>query len=251
MSGPVNFRTDAARKHPLEPDSTTPVFAPSKRLHRSHASVPTQRADKQMPLPQYSHYLTNDQKTRTLHHMLDNSGPHPIVVLATVAGNHGIVSRKKNLVISELRTHLCIWSCLVRSCYAQAAGQLSLDQGASIPPRCLLPQGNDLRSPARKHQRAQASSRHLQSVEADLRDCFSNWPQVECEDELTKIMKENRAQTTAAALAHSPCSFCNRKDLIEDVKCWSISDLDITLLQKSVDSLRVHYNQPNIESHLL
>ncbi|KAJ7502422.1 hypothetical protein B0H11DRAFT_2188281 [Mycena galericulata] len=45
MSGPANFRTDAACKHPLEPDFTTPVFAPSKRLHRFHASVPTQRAD--------------------------------------------------------------------------------------------------------------------------------------------------------------------------------------------------------------
>ncbi|KAJ7601960.1 hypothetical protein DFH06DRAFT_1024466 [Mycena polygramma] len=64
-------------------------------------------------------------------------------------------------------------------------------------------------------------------------------------------MRENRAQTTATALARSPCSFCNRNELVSDLKIWNVPDLDISLLERAVHSLRIHYNQSNIKSHSL
>ncbi|KAJ7484496.1 hypothetical protein FB451DRAFT_1028110 [Mycena latifolia] len=64
-------------------------------------------------------------------------------------------------------------------------------------------------------------------------------------------MRENRTQTTAEALSRGPCSFCNQNELSKDLKFWVISDLDITLLEKTVHSLRIHYSQSNIQTHLL
>jgi hypothetical protein len=115
--------------------------------------------------------------------MLDNSAIQPIVALATVARDHGILSRKKALVVSELRLHSCTWSCLVRSADAQAAGQLSAAQVIPGPPREIPPKAKDVR----KHSREEASHRHLQVDEVDLRECAINWPQVESEEGLNQV----------------------------------------------------------------
>ncbi|KAJ6531425.1 hypothetical protein DFH09DRAFT_1044626 [Mycena vulgaris] len=106
-------------------------------------------------------------------------------------------------------------------------------------------------TPARNHNREAASQRRRLALHADRDEWMAKWPQLESEASLNQIIRETRDQTTAHSLARSPCSFCNRNELVTELKFWSIADLDISLLTNTIGSLRTHYNQPNIQSHSL
>lgn len=63
--------------------------------------------------------------------------------------------------------------------------------------------------------------------------------------------RENRAQTTAAALTRGPCSFCNHNERVTVLKIWNTFELNITLLENTIAQLRVILNQPKLQSHAL
>lgn len=67
----------------------------------------------------------------------------------------------------------------------------------------------------------------------------------------SQIMREHRSQTTGAALARVPCSFCNHSELVGDVSHYTSQELDITLLESAVSQLRDRYKVPEIQSHRL
>ncbi|KAJ7019292.1 hypothetical protein C8F04DRAFT_1148145 [Mycena alexandri] len=172
-----------ARKHRLEDDCD-----PSPPPKRSRNAAPSPRIDPvasgRSTVSQYSHYLTNEQKNHTLRHMLQSCLSDPSLsmsALSAVAREHEIKAGiQKTLVLSALAVHSCSWSCLVRSADAQAAGQLLTDQ-VLIPPnriQDLLPQGNNIRTLARKHRREKASQHITEVAETERVQCAANWPQV-------------------------------------------------------------------------
>ncbi|KAJ6551982.1 hypothetical protein B0H10DRAFT_1931636 [Mycena sp. CBHHK59/15] len=200
--------------------------------------------------------ISDEQKSHTLRYMLHKFAADPSIVsaraLVTLACEHGLKRQKRPLLLSALESHLCTWACLVHSADAQEAGQLELPNTDVLRPvdRHLASHAH---VPAERHKlsRKRASHRHIVSLEAERDESAIHWLQVESEESLNEIMREDRAKTTAAILAHSPCSFCNRNELVSELKTWDTSDLDISLLEKTVDSLRIHYNLPHILSHSL
>ena len=64
-------------------------------------------------------------------------------------------------------------------------------------------------------------------------------------------MREFLSQTSSDALRRAACSFCNHNELVIELKTRAVEELDITVLNKAVDRLRVEYNQPLIQSHRL
>ncbi|KAJ7035092.1 hypothetical protein C8F04DRAFT_1233981 [Mycena alexandri] len=241
------------------PAAEQPSSAPLPKRRRNETNQAFNSTDAET-IPQYSHYLTDDEKNATLRHMLASclkSTSLAPSALAAVAREHNVPRRpqkQRTLMITDLHNHSCRWSCLVRSADAQAAGQLSITEIVLVPKnrsKEVLSRENNLRSPARKHQREKTSRVCALNTETERLECTIDWPQVESDVSLAQIMRENRAQTSAAALSRSPCSFCNHNELLRVLKFWAVPDLDISLLEKTVDNLRTHFNQPNIKSHSL
>ncbi|KAJ6561390.1 hypothetical protein DFH09DRAFT_1151368 [Mycena vulgaris] len=173
-------------KRPIEHDTTTAEHAFPRKRQKSPTG----------PVLQYAHYLTDDQKSRTVRYMLKNSLIHPSLVsasaLATVARDHDVPRKKRALLIADLQTHSCIWSCRVRSADARDAGQLLVDADSVEPlnrSKDLLPRGNDARSPARNCQREQAVLRRSQAMETDQDEWARKWPQLESEESLNQVRR--------------------------------------------------------------
>lgn len=129
-------------------------------LHASFLSAKTFIDQIPLSTSPYSHYLTDEQKKNTLLYMLEKSLIHPSRASAravvTVAGEHDIGRKKRELLISDLQAHSCIWSCRVHSSDAQEAGQLVVYHEALAPVDCLQTlhsQEKDIRTPARRLQR--------------------------------------------------------------------------------------------------
>ncbi|KAJ7016799.1 hypothetical protein C8F04DRAFT_1244704 [Mycena alexandri] len=200
---------------------------------------------------QFAIQLSDEQKNLTLRYMLNHSLTNPSLVsasaLVTVACEHSLKRKRRNLIIADLQAHSCAWSCLVRSSDASEAGQLCID--VDLPPvtRSPKPRPND--APRRQRHRKQLAAIKTHSSEDDLNFWAKSWPQLESEESLKQIMTEHRSQTTSHALLRKPCSFCNRNQLVNSLKIWNVGDLDITLLESAARTLRVHYNQPKIQSH--
>ncbi|KAJ6459701.1 hypothetical protein C8R47DRAFT_1081210 [Mycena vitilis] len=110
---------------------------------------------------------------------------------------------------------------------------------------------NQVETLQRRRHRERVASNRQDTVTEDELLWAASWPQVESDESLRQITREHRFQTTSSALMRKPCSFCNRNELVNDLRIWNPPDLDITLLENAVLILRVHYNQPRIQSHLL
>lgn len=48
-----------------------------------------------------------------------------------------------------------------------------------------------------------------------------------------------------------PCSFCNRNELESSLKSWDVDELDISLLETTINQLRSRSQIPSIQSHRL
>jgi hypothetical protein len=139
-------------------------------------------------LPKYANYLTDEQKSRTLRHILIDPSSLSIHILKAVARDHDVVVPKQRaLVVAALQAHVCAWSCLVLSVHGLDAGQLSVDPMTVNQSRFPLPRSNDVRSPARKRQRAEVAHTHHVSLEANVEEWAAAWPQLESEESLNDV----------------------------------------------------------------
>ncbi|KAJ6617941.1 hypothetical protein B0H10DRAFT_1947928 [Mycena sp. CBHHK59/15] len=217
------------------PTTSSEDNPPRKRRKTMNSSVAANSSAMLSMLSAQFVDISDEQKSHTLRYMLHKFAADPSIVsagaLVTLACEHGLKCQKRPLLLSALESHLCTWACLVHSADAQEAGQLQLPNADVLRPvdRHLASHAH---VPAERHKlsRKRASHRHIVSLEAERDESAIHWPQVESEESLKEIMREDRANTTAAILACSPCSFCNRNELVSELKTWDTSDLDISLL---------------------
>ncbi|KAJ7144860.1 hypothetical protein C8R43DRAFT_992643 [Mycena crocata] len=252
-----NAVASSSRKRPTENNLEV---SKRRKTNSGTAAKVVAAVDESTSVPKFANYLSDEQKTLTLRHMLLTSISNPLVVsssaLLTIASEHNVSRKKRALLVSELEHHSCSWSCLVRSSDALHAGQLVLPihlptpvLDRSIKPLPKKPLASE--SLARKNRRDAAVIHTEEQLEADRDYWAKNWPQLESEDSLKNILREHRSQTTSRALLRRPCSFCNRDELVDDMKLWTTSELDISLLERAVEFLRIHSSVPNIQSHSL
>jgi hypothetical protein len=106
--------------------------------------------------------------------------------LTTVACEHNVKRKKRELLLDDLQTHSCIWSCLVRSADAREAGQCVINGDGSVPlDRSRTFFRND--AAARKIFHDKASHRQLKILEEDEIFGANSWPQLESEESLKQV----------------------------------------------------------------
>ncbi|KAK6972173.1 hypothetical protein R3P38DRAFT_3486146, partial [Favolaschia claudopus] len=76
----------------------------------------------------------------------------------------------------------------------------------------------------------------------------TSFPFILSQTEKDKIISEFLESTSNAALRRYECSFCGKLELATDVKMKTIQELDISLLDCAVRTLRISSSQPCIES---
>jgi hypothetical protein len=72
----------------------------------------------------FAHYLSDEQKSRTLQHMLQNASTTSLPRVIAIGKDHNLPRKNKELLLADLRAHSCTWACLVRTCDALEAEQL-------------------------------------------------------------------------------------------------------------------------------
>lgn len=124
--------------------------------------------------------LSDEQKSLTLRHMLEHSLTDPTQVTAsavvTVACEHNLKRKKRDLLILDLKQHSCIWSCIVRTSDAQEAGIIVNHNPPTLSHSKRTPYS------ARTHRRHQAVSSRLDIVADDEALWAESWPQIETEE---------------------------------------------------------------------
>lgn len=68
---------------------------------------------------------------------------------------------------------------------------------------------------------------------------------------MAQIIREFQAQTSADAMRKLPCSFCSLNTRWSEVSLYTERELDISVLAAAVETLKTHYNIPEMESHRL
>jgi hypothetical protein len=173
---------------------------------------------------QFAHGLSDEQKSITLQFMLKNSLFNRSLVsapaLTTVACEHNVKLKKRELPLDDLQIHSCIWSCLVHSADARKAGQCVINGDGSVP-----------LDRSRKFFRNDAAARKIFPYKAShsTQDPWGRrnfWGQFMASIGIgrvsqagtirvlfffallihMKIIIEHRSQTAAAALLRQPCS---------------------------------------------
>ncbi|KAK7061830.1 hypothetical protein R3P38DRAFT_2758182 [Favolaschia claudopus] len=74
------------------------------------------------------------------------------------------------------------------------------------------------------------------------------FPYILPQSEKDQIIHEFRGSTSNKALKRYECSFCGKLELAIDVKMRNVKELDISVLNHAVDSLRKSSRQPRIEA---
>src|ERR1700761_1714173 len=224
--------------------------------------------------------LTDDQKTRTLQHLISSTLEHKTratgAAVITVATEHRLPRCKRELLIPLMRSHKCHWNCLVREADAVAAGEI---QSSSQQPgdfgRTPLPHSRvrvrkqrEVETAARVQRRADNASRVTDINHTDIEWWRANWPQEESGEALKEVrrnidctkplihiyiqlIREHRKKTSETALRRGPCSFCNHNELTSMLKHFEPDNLDISILDAAVDHLKIEKNQPAMQSHTL
>ncbi|KAJ7101733.1 hypothetical protein C8R44DRAFT_747177 [Mycena epipterygia] len=175
----------------------------------------------------FAEKLSNEKKSRTLRSMLDALTDIDLSKISgwaiiTLACEHRISRKAKNLLLNELQAHSCAWSCLVRVTDAQQAGELSTTESSESSEtihcsRLLLPNKDpSFCATTRKRQRKAVADHSLQNSETDKEEWAKSWPQVEPQESLE--------QFGMLLILHS---------------------LEMLLV------ICVHYNRPEIRSHSL
>ncbi|KAL0564552.1 hypothetical protein V5O48_017493 [Marasmius crinis-equi] len=180
--------------------------------------------------------LNIDQKQSTFLHVLADLRKSPNTQrLQDLQEEHQLTSG------SDVSEHLCNATCKIRAEDAVAARQVPL-----IPTR--IPGSS---SEQRRHNRAAAREQAEMEDENNLQWWEENWPSVPSAGLWKEILGESLDSTTSEALRRSPCSFCNRNDLVTNIKRRRTSELNITLLEKTTERLQQLKQQPLIQSHWL
>lgn len=82
----------------------------------------------------------------------------------------------------------------------------------------------------------------LTTADIYLPDLSQEWPQLLSMDERVAIAKDFYDATSPAALASEECSFCGKAELSCRVRRFPIDQVDISILEDSVDILRNRWN---------
>ncbi|KAK6987864.1 hypothetical protein R3P38DRAFT_2409132, partial [Favolaschia claudopus] len=150
----------------------------------------------------------------------------------------------------EFGHHRCTKACLILKSEAARAGMTSAVAvtATELQESSLILK---LRSGSGKRKAAAAqggpTGRKRQKMAGGNVDARS-FPVILSQTEKDEIIREFRESTSNMALKRYECSFCGKLEPASEVNMKAVADLDISLLEKAVQRLRVTSSQPRIES---
>lgn len=141
----------------------------------------------------FANYLSNEQKSRTLQHMLQNTSTTSLLRVVAIGKDHTLPRKNKELLLADLRAHSCTWACLVRTCDALDAGQL-----VTRVPQAVYHQT----TASRTDWRQEAAVSYTDVLAEDEAFWAKSWPLIETQESL----KEVCSLQTRIVLFSLPCS---------------------------------------------
>lgn len=143
--------------------------------------------------------LTDDQKTRTLQHLITTTLDHKTrataAAVVSVATEHHLRGRKRDVLIPLMRSHKCRWDCLVREADAAAAGEIQYfsQQPEEFDRRPIarphVRKERELETASRAQRRAANASRVADINRTDIEWWQANWPQEESSEALKEVSR--------------------------------------------------------------
>ncbi|KAK7027855.1 hypothetical protein R3P38DRAFT_2526598, partial [Favolaschia claudopus] len=158
---------------------------------------------------------------------------------------------KKSAVLrKDFESHECTNSCLVlRSESVQAGINGKRSLSSTEVQECSLILNLYSKGKKRKNVPNHDESVKKARTSTECANPATVFPHILPQSEKDQIVHEFRESTSNKALKQYECSFCGKLELAHDVKMRSTSELDISLLERAVESLRETFRQPCIECY--
>ncbi|KAK7023984.1 hypothetical protein R3P38DRAFT_3535455, partial [Favolaschia claudopus] len=201
--------------------------------------------------------LSLDDKHSVVHFLVVTSRSTALALRNMVARHENMFRltterKEKNATTLQIEfgNHRCTKACLILKSEAARAGITSTVavsatelQESSLILKLRTSCGK------RKAVATQGGPRKCQKmVDRKINAEVRSFPIILSQTEKDEIIREFRESTSNIALKRYECSFCGKLELASEVKMKAVADLDISLLEKAVQRLRVTSSQPRVES---
>ena len=197
------------------------------------------------------------QEKQTIIHFIVTVANSAVTALRTMVNRHQEMSLHTDTRVrkdaarlrSDFKSHQCTTACLILESEAVRTGILG--KGALSPSEfqecCLV---LNFRSHSNKRKLTATDERPGKQLRNSVEESTPStlFPISLSQSQKDEIIREFRESTSNSALKQYECSFCGKFEFTSEVKMRSIKELDISLLEKSVQELRTASSQPRIES---